>query len=649
MPERRRSHRPSRRRRQKRVQKAVILVASVLLGVLVLSVVWVTVRGLMAREQLVGAIPTALSIRDSVLSDDPDGLKDEIHALQTRAAAAESLTSDPVWRVVELLPLFGDNLRVVRQGAAVTNELAQEALPPLSELASSVTVASFTPTNGSFNLAAFEGVAPAVGEVRDAVTLAADHAAEIDPSTALPPIADAINDLIDMVDETKTIVDGLDAAVTLLPGMLGEDGPRRYLLMSLNSAELRSSGGIPGALSVITADQGAITIGESASAAELGRFDPPALPQTDTELALFQGLTGAFMQDVNLTPDFARAAETAQAMWLARKGTPVDGVISLDPIALSYILEATGPVDVGSGIIIDSTSAAPVLLSGAYQMFADPTAQDAFFAEVTKRVFAALTTGPVDSAALLEGLARAAAQDRIHVWSSSPVEQRAIVNFDIAGVLPTSTDSVSAFGIYLNDRTESKMSFYLAARAGAGVMLCRADGRPTYGVSLTLTSSAPADAATSLPRYVTGNGVPGRERGVIATNVFVYAPSDFLAYSVRIDGEEQGFMAVDDAGRSVVGIDVVLDPGETAQLDVLFLGDPSSPRELSISTTPMVSSFPVETGVEFDCPPEKAPGTETDVEALGHTTLTGGTGFEILPQRNLRSLPPRLGVPYSGA
>ena len=341
----------------------------------------------MAREQLLGAYPTAVSIRNSILSGDIDKIEDEVGSLQARSAEAAGLTSDPVWRAMEFLPLFGDNLRVIRQAAAIADEVARAALPPLTDLASEVTLADLVPVAGKFDLTAFAVAAPALAEARDAVTIAAEHAAEINTSTTLPPVADAVDQLIDIVTETKSTVDGLDAAVTLLPQMLGASGPQRYLLMSLNSAELRSSGGIPGALSVITANNGALSIGENISASSLGRFDPPAVPQTETELALFQGLTGAFMQDVNLTPDFARAAETARAMWELRQGTPIDGVVAVDPVALGYILAATGPVDVGNGAMIDSTNAVKVLLSDVYQAYADPAAQDAFFAQVTQRVF----------------------------------------------------------------------------------------------------------------------------------------------------------------------------------------------------------------------------------------------------------------------
>ena len=45
-------------------------------------------------------------------------------------------------------------------------------------------------------------------------------------------------------------VDALSRTATLLPAMLGRDGPRDYLIVFQNNAEWRSLGGIVGALAL---------------------------------------------------------------------------------------------------------------------------------------------------------------------------------------------------------------------------------------------------------------------------------------------------------------------------------------------------------------------------------------------------------------
>ena len=51
----------------------------------------------------------------------------------------------------------------------------------------------------------------------------------------------------------------------LLPPMLGQDGPRDYLLVVQNNAEIRSTGGLPGSLQILTADNGKLTLAEQRS------------------------------------------------------------------------------------------------------------------------------------------------------------------------------------------------------------------------------------------------------------------------------------------------------------------------------------------------------------------------------------------------
>jgi len=70
-----------------------------------------------------------------------------------------------------------------------------------------------------------------------------------------------------------------------------------------------------------------------------------------------------YPQDVNLSPDFPTAAALFAKMYTGRTGTAVDGVVAIDPVALSYLLEGTGPVDVGDGVVLTSDTVVPVLLS----------------------------------------------------------------------------------------------------------------------------------------------------------------------------------------------------------------------------------------------------------------------------------------------
>ena len=183
-------------------------------------------------------------------------------------------------------------------------------------------------------------------------------------------------------------------------------GPRTYLVVFQNPAELRATGGIFGSYAVVQADQGRITIiDQGASSRTLGFFDPPVAELTPEQIDLYSQLMAQYPQDVNFTPDFPTAAPLFSEMYRLRSGNTVDGVLAIDPVALSYLLEGAAPIDVGDGVSITADNLVPILLSTAYQKFdnnGDQSQRDAFLANATAQVFANVMSGKGNPRAILE-------------------------------------------------------------------------------------------------------------------------------------------------------------------------------------------------------------------------------------------------------
>ncbi|MFP3345648.1 hypothetical protein R0J87_24505, partial [Halomonas sp. SIMBA_159] len=74
------------------------------------------------------------------------------------------------------------------------------------------------------------------------------------------------------------------------------------------------------------------------------------------------------------------------------------------------------------------------------------------------------------------------------------------------GALPDD-DIQTHVGILVNDTTGGKMDFYADADITTSIGTC--DGEPTTQVTVTWKNDAPTDAATSLPAYVTADGLYG--------------------------------------------------------------------------------------------------------------------------------------------
>jgi len=259
-------------------------------------------------------------------------------------------------------------------------------------------------------------------------------------------------------------------------------------------------------------------------------------------------------------------------MWKQKFGQQVDGVLAMDPVTLSYILRATGPVQLATGDTLTADNAVKLLLSDVYAKYPDPTVQDAFFASAASAVFDKVSSGSFDTKKFIAAISEGAGEGRMRLWSDHESEQRRLAGTSLAGELPSASAATRQFGVYLNDGTGAKMDYYLEKTVSVGSSVCRKDGRPTSVVQVTLKNTAPADAATSLPTYVTGGGNFGTEPGKIKTLIAVYAPTSALYLGSAQDGEQVGVQTTSDGGHPVAQLQTLLAPGESTTFRVAFLG-----------------------------------------------------------------------------
>ena len=80
-----------------------------------------------------------------------------------------------------------------------------------------------------------------------------------------------------------------------------------------------------------------------------------------------------------------------------------DGVVLIDPVSVSYLLAATGPLDLGDGETLTADTAVALLLHDVYVRL-PVDRQDAFFADAARRIFDAVASGEADSALLARAL-----------------------------------------------------------------------------------------------------------------------------------------------------------------------------------------------------------------------------------------------------
>lgn len=558
------------------------------LAILVAATAWVGIRAVLAKGELEQAVPLAKAVKTQVVGGDLAAADRSAAGLRTHAAAAASLTGDPVWRAFELVPFVGPNLVAVRGIAASTDQIATGAVTPLVHLAGKLTPAQFKPVGGVIDVQPLIDAQPEIRVADDVLESANSRLKELDTAQTLGVVAHAVEQMRPVVAEASATVDAARRAADLLPIMLGADGPRNYLVLFQNNAEPRATGGNPGAVALIGTDKGKVSMLQQASTSDFKEFPEPVLPLPLETRGIYGDITGKYLQDVNLTPRFPLSAELAREMWHQRFGTEVNGVLSIDPVALGYLLGATGPVTLEDGTVLNADNAVSTLLSDVYARFPDPAAQNVYFAAAAEAVFNRVASGDFKPEALLAALTKAGSEHRVLVWSADIAEQGLLGGTTLTGDLPASNADATRFGVYVNDATGSKMGYYLHADYSIGQQQCREDGRPLIGLNVTLRNTAPADAAQSLSTYVTGGGTYGVTPGDIRVTVSVYAPQGSIYQSATRDGAPLAPQTASDGGYPVTHFEVEIKPGQTTQIDIATLGNPHGSEVLGVDSTPGV-------------------------------------------------------------
>jgi hypothetical protein len=563
-----------------------VVIGLVLLIVVLVS--WVGVRGLIAKGELEKAVPLAASVQSQLVAGDTSAASAIATQLVEHAESASALTSDPVWRAFELVPTLGINLTVTRQLAQTVQDVANDAVMPLTAAAQSIALEDFKPVGGSIAVQPLIDAQPSISAANAELTSAQRDLSAIDATRAVDQVRAAAEQLQSALSSALESVDAVDRAVRIIPAMLGASGSREYLILFQNPAELRATGGISGAIALLQTDAGQMQLAKQVSSSEYVHYDSPVLDLPLETRGIYGDITGQFIQDVNLTPNFVQSAELAQEMWRLQFGGEVDGVLSIDPVALSYLLRATGPITLPTGDVLSSENAVQLLLSDVYARYPDTAMQDAFFAAAAGSVFSAVAGGSAEPIALIKALAQAGAEHRVLIWNSDDAEQAVLADTTLAGGLPESDLDTQRFGVYFNDATAAKMGPYLDVQTGAGQSTCRIDERPNYAVQVTLTNTAPADAATSLPRYVTAGGLYGVSAGNIKTIVSVYGPPGMENLGLSKDGVAVPYQPATDSTYPVSSLTIELAPGESTTVQFAWLGLAPFGGEVELQMTPVI-------------------------------------------------------------
>nr|KEP23821.1 hypothetical protein DA06_04305 [Georgenia sp. SUBG003] len=550
-----------------------------------------------AYVELRAAADNVSTLQDQVLAGEREAAASTAAGLRGNTAAAREALSGPHWELAGKLPMIGDDVRAVRTVSVVVDDLSTEALGRLVTAADVLSPARLTPVDGRIDLEPFREAAPDVVAADEAVRSARSTLRTVETAGLIEQLRAPVRQFADQVDSIAALTATASRAVRLIPPMMGAEGPRDYVLLVQNNSEPRATGGLPGTYVLLTADHGTVSMVDQRTAASMGGFPEPILELSRAERGLYGTQLGRYPGNVTSTPDFPRTAQLAREAWRRETSNEVDGVLSVDPVALGILLGATGPVTLPTGHELTADNAAQLLLNQVYLEVGDAQAQDAFFAAAAEQIFGAFLSGPVDPPALMGALDTAADQGRLMLWSAVPEEQALINGTTLSGELRGEVGDSPLVGIYVHDRSGAKIAYYEHVDAQVTSKDVRLDGSQRLSVTVTVSSRVPEGVET-MPPLLTGGGnfVPV---GSIRSDIHVYAPAGGRIVSASADDPSAAYVPLFHDGLMVGTHEVVLEPGQVTTLRFEIETGPNHPGAplARITPGPSIGQFSASTSV----------------------------------------------------
>jgi hypothetical protein len=272
----------------------------------------------------------------------------------------------------------------------------------------------------------------------------------------------------------------------------------------LSPAEARGTGGLIGQYAVIKADKGAITIERLGSDADLGMMADSPLVMGDN----YDGIYGQDMRywvNMNQSPDMRPAARMWLKAWQIQFHQKLDGVFSLDPLAVGHVIDAVGATITlpDHKVFTTGQQFADYALNGIYIQYGDAgnsTTRKVEQIAIARAVLQRLLSASSDPRAFMRGLGQGVRERRVLLYSIHPQDEALFTSLGATGVLDTKPGGY-AFAV-VNNGAGDKIDYYLQRTLNYHLSGC-SKGKQRATISFSMLNAVPTDIP--LPFYVAGN------------------------------------------------------------------------------------------------------------------------------------------------
>jgi hypothetical protein len=549
---------------------------------------WLGFQAFQAKSNLEEARHNAQMAKEALLHGDTEAAAKWVAEAQSHAQTARDATHSLPWNTASVVPWLGGPFETGQQISDVVLGLVADVLQPSTRVGAAVSPNRLL-EGGRLDVQALRDAAPELSQISTAATKLDAQARTISDPNYLSAIRDARAELQAQTSDISGLLENTALAARLAPSMMGADGPRTYFMGFQTNAEARGTGGLVGGFGILRFDNGTPSVEALGSNTEFNKAYTPI--DLGAEYAAQYGFTNPTtdFRNSNLSSHFPYAAEIWKSLWAQQSGANVDGVIAIDPVALSYVLGALGPVTMPDGEMVTKDNVVELTESTVYRRFAaDKNARKQYLQDVASEVVKRMTARVESPRQLLEAVGKALSEGRIAGWSSSPAEQQLLDETALAHVVPE--DPAPYAAVVINNLGGSKLDYYLVRHIEYSAGACDGDTREST-VTIRLTNNVPDGP---LPDYVAGlEALPKLlaevPSGTNISSVSLLATTNAKLTSAFVNNVRAPVFTGTERGHPIFEVQVSIPRGRTVELRYQ-LTEPTSPGAPRVPIQPLLDN-----------------------------------------------------------
>jgi hypothetical protein len=548
------------------VKRRILIALGIVVGLLVLLTVFVIVT-----------VGPKISQARSILSGDVTSLSTkDISEAEQSLRSAHNILHGVVGTILGAVPIERQNINTVRIGVDETLPVISTARALRARL-DQLQQRGFL-HSGRISLSAIGGLHGLLTDAASSITSLVDRLRGERSGWLVPTVWSGLNETLDRAKELRSTAVSGAAVAGVASDMLGANGPRRYLVLLVNNAEVRPSGGIVSGIGLLTLDHGRVKLGAFHYYTDLAKRPyrrVAAPPDFKRRYERFNADTTRWV-NVTLSPDTEEVAAVASRLYKVTAGKTTDGVLVVDPRGIASLLPRTTRVRVPHTTTELTPGDLPkYVYSTAYAELGGKTnVRHGALISLGQKSFKNLLSTSFGTREELATAASTVAQGHVRFISLHPQEEEALRRAGVTGALRSATrdrlfiTETNFNGTKLDFWTDQTVSHTCDVQS-VGPTRCQ--------TTLTIKNDVPAGLTT----YVAGADPYGELRNLID----LYLPADAVLQQVVMNGSPATFEQQKEDGLTSVGVVVHVLPGGSSKI-ILDYSLPPSDAGYSLELTP---------------------------------------------------------------